>query len=142
CEIYRGDSRGGLDLFSFELRLDMRRIKTLCVKGKVIDKYSGKSLRSAVELADLATGEAVSRIQTDLESNFLITLPVGKDYAFSVNRKGYLFYSENFMLSQNAPDSVYYIEIALQPISVNATIVLNNVFFDLNKYDLKPESAV
>lgn len=138
----RGDSRGGLDLYSFELRPDIRPIKTLWVKGKVIDKETGKSLPSAVELTDLATGEAVSRIQTDLESNFLITLPVGKDYAFSVNRKGYLFYSENFMLSQNAPDSVYYIEIALQPISVNATIVLNNVFFDLNKYDLKPESAV
>lgn len=138
----RGDTRGGLDLYTFELRPEIRPVKTLWVKGKVFDKETLKSLPSAIELTDLATGEIVSRIQTDLESNFLITLPVGKDYAFSVNRKGYLFFSESFMLSQNPPDSVYNIEIALQPLSVNASIVLNNIFFDLNKYELKPESSI
>ena len=38
----------------------------------------------------------MSKVQTDEKGNYLITLPVGKDYAFNVNRKGYLFYSDNF----------------------------------------------
>jgi outer membrane protein OmpA-like peptidoglycan-associated protein len=30
----------------------------------------------------------------------------------------------------------------LQPIEVNATAVLNNIFFDVSKFELKPESQV
>jgi outer membrane protein OmpA-like peptidoglycan-associated protein/tetratricopeptide (TPR) repeat protein len=138
----RSDSRGGLDIYSFELRKDIRPKKTLWVKGQVFDKKTGKGLPSSVELIDLATKESVSKIQTDETGNYLVTLPVGKDYAFNVSRKGYLFYSDNFLLSQHSPDSTYEKNIALQPIEVNASVVLNNIFFDVNKYDLKPESQV
>ncbi|MEJ7769876.1 MAG: OmpA family protein [Chitinophagaceae bacterium] len=138
----RNDSRGGLDLYSFELRGDLRPVKTLWVKGKVLDKKTTKGLPSAVELTDLATKETVSKVQTDETGNYLITLPVGKDYAFNVNRKGYLFYSENFPLSQRNPDSTYNIDIPLQPIEANAVVVLKNIFFDNNKYELKPSSQV
>lgn len=138
----RSDSRGGLDIYSFELREDIRPKKTLWVKGQVFDKKTGKGLPSAVELIDLSAKEPVSKIQTDESGKYLVTLPVGKDYAFNVNRKGYLFYSDNFLLSQHSPDSTYEKNIALQPIEVNASVILKNIFFDVNKYDLKPESQV
>ncbi len=138
----RSDSRGGLDLYTFELRNDVRPVKTLWVKGKVFDKKTKNGLPSAVELTDLETKEIISRVQTDETGNYLITLPVGKDYAFNVNRKGYLFFSDNFPLSQKSPDSTYNIDIPLQPLEVNAAIVLRNIFFDTKKYELKPESQV
>jgi outer membrane protein OmpA-like peptidoglycan-associated protein len=69
-------------------------------------------------------------------------LPVGKDYAFNVNRRGYLFFSENFPLSQKPPDATYNIDIPLQPLEANATVILKNIFFDVNKYELKTESQV
>ncbi len=138
----RSDSKGGLDIYSFELREDIRPHKTLWVKGKVFDKNTNAGLPSAVELIDLATKQPISRVQTDEKGNYLITLPVGKDYAFNVNRKGYLFYSDNFSLSSKSPDSTYEKNIPLQPIELNASVVLRNIFFDLNKYELKPESTV
>ena len=136
----RGDSKGGLDIYTFELRSDIRPSKTLWVKGQVFDKKTLKGLPSAVELTDLSTQEVLSRVQTDETGNYLVTLPVGKDYAFNVNRKGYLFYSENFQLTEKS-DSVFHIDIPLQPIEANASIVLKNIFFDINKYDLKPSST-
>lgn len=138
----RSDSKGGLDIYSFELREDVRPYKTLWVKGQVFDKKTTKGLPSAVELIDLATKQTISKVQTDESGNYLITLPIGKDYAFNVNRKGYLFYSDNFFMSKNSPDSTYKKNIPLQPIEANASIVLNNIFFDVNKYELKPESQV
>ncbi|MES1214592.1 MAG: OmpA family protein [Bacteroidota bacterium] len=138
----RSDSKGGLDIYSFELREDVRPFKTLWVRGQVFDKKTTKGLPSAVELIDLATKQTLSKVQTDEHGNYLITLPVGKDYAFNVNRKGYLFYSDNFPLSKNASDSTYEKNIPLQPIEANAEIVLNNIFFDVNKFELKPESQV
>ncbi|WP_276500497.1 OmpA family protein [Terrimonas pollutisoli] len=136
----RNDSKGGLDIYSFELREDVRPYKTLWIKGNVFDKKTTKGLPSTVELIDIATKQTISKVQTDEQGNYLVTLPVGKDYAFNVNRKGYLFYSDNFFLSQRTLDSVYQKNIPLQPIEVNASVVLNNIFFDVNKFDLKPES--
>lgn len=137
----RSDSKGGLDLYTFELRSDIRPARTLWIKGKVFDKKTLKGLPSAVELTDLTTHETTSKVQTDETGNYLITLPVGRDYAFNVNRKGYLFFSGNFPIKEKAPDSTYNIDIPLQPIEANATIVLKNIFFDSKMFDLKPEST-
>jgi outer membrane protein OmpA-like peptidoglycan-associated protein len=138
----RADSRGQLDLYTFELREDVRPAKTIWIKGKVFDRKTGKGLPSSVELGDLVNKRIVSNLQTDETGNYLTTLPLGKDYAFNVNRKGYLFFSENFMLSNPAADSVYQMDIGLQPIEANATIILKNIFFDVNQYELKPSSQI
>ena len=136
----RSDTKGGLDIYTFELREDVRPAKTLWVKGKVYDKKTFAGLPSSVQLTDVVSKQPISRLQTDEDGNYLVTLPVGKEYAFNVNRKGYLFYSANFKLAKNAPDSVYQIDIPLQPIEANASIVLKNVFFDTKQTQLKPES--
>lgn len=138
----RSDSRGGLDIYTFEMKNDLRPARTLWVKGKVFDVKTSKGLPSAVELTDLATRQTISKVQTDETGNYLVTLPIGKDYAFNVNRKGYLIFSESFPLSQKAPDSTYSIDIPLQPIEADAKVVLKNIFFDVKKYDLKAESTV
>lgn len=138
----RSDSRGGLDIYSFELREDVRPNKTLWVRGQVTDKKTLKGVLSNIELIDLTTKRPVSSVETNEEGYYVITLPVGRDYAFNVNRKGYLFYSDNYLLSKEAPDSTYEKNIVLQPIEVDASVTLNNIFFDVNKFDLKSESEI
>jgi outer membrane protein OmpA-like peptidoglycan-associated protein/Tol biopolymer transport system component len=138
----RADSRGELDLYTFGLPEDVRPAQTLWVKGKVFDRSTRKGLPSSVELTDLSSRAVISNLQTDETGNYLITLPKGKDYAFNVNRKGYLFFSENFPLSRQAGDTAYNIDIALQPLEADAVITLRNIFFDFSKYELKPESQV
>ena len=144
----RADSRGGMDLYSFIIREDVRPAQTLWVKGRVFDRKTGKGLPSSVSLTDLSTGRVVSSLMTDETGNYLTTLPTGKNYAFDVKRRGYLFYSEHFALSNTpgdstnkAPgDSAWHIDIPLQPIEPNAAITLKNIFFETNRYDIKPES--
>ena len=138
----RSDSRGSLDIYSFELRKDIRPFKTLWVKGIVTDKKTLRGIPSTVELIDLATRQTITQVQTDENGKYFITLPVGKDYAFNVNRKGYLFYSDNFLMIDKSPDSTYKKDIALQPIELNANVILKNIFFDVNKFELKVESQV
>jgi len=138
----RSDSKGGLDIYSFEMREHMRPFKTLWVKGKVFDKKTNQGLPAVVELTDLATRQSISKVQTDANGNYFITLPVGKDYAFNIGKQGYLFYSDNFLIANKPTDSTYQKNIPLTPIEVNASMVLKNIFFDVNKYELKKESLV
>ncbi len=138
----RSDSRGGLDIYTFELRPDVRPARTLYVKGKVYDIKTGKGLPSAVELIDNTSQQTVNNVQTDETGNYFITLPVGKDYTFTVNRKGYLFFSEIFPLSKNQPDSTYDKDIPLKPIELNASLILKNIFFEINSAQLQEISQI
>jgi outer membrane protein OmpA-like peptidoglycan-associated protein/tetratricopeptide (TPR) repeat protein len=138
----RSDTRGDLDLYTFELRQNVRPARTLYVQGKVYDKKTGKGLPSAVELIDNSNQKTVSSVQTDETGHYFITLPVGKDYTFSVNRKGYLFFSELYPLKNNPADSTYRKDIPLQPVELNATVVLKNILFETNSTQLQPISLI
>jgi len=132
----RSDTRGGLDIYKFELRPDIRPYRTLYVKGKVIDKKTNKTLPSSVELTDNSSNQVLMKVQTDEVGEYFITLPTGKDYTFTVNRKGYLFYSEQYALSRKEADSVYKKDIYLQPVELNAVFTFNNIQFANNAYQL------
>lgn len=132
----RADSRGDLDLYQFEMRPDIRPYRTLYVKGFVTDKISGKGLPSSVELFDNVNNKALMKVQTDEKGEYFITLPTGRDYTFTVNRKGYLFYSEQYTLSKKDADSTYQKNIALQPVALHANFVFNNILFKNNSFEL------
>jgi outer membrane protein OmpA-like peptidoglycan-associated protein len=118
------------------MRPDIRPFRTLYVKGVVTDQKNGKGIPSTVELTDNESNLALMKIQTDEKGEYLITLPLGKDYTFTVNRKGYLFYSEVFAMKQKEADSVYTKNIALQPVLLNASFVFNNILFANNSFEL------
>jgi outer membrane protein OmpA-like peptidoglycan-associated protein len=138
----RADSRGGLDLYKFQLPQNARPIKTLYVEGNVFDAISKKNIPCAVELIDNSTQKTITKVQTDETGFYFITLPVGKDYTFVVNRNGYLFYSDVFELSKKEADNTYIKDIALQPIAVNASETLKNIQFELNSSKLQEVSLI
>ena len=138
----RADSRGGLDIYKFELRDDIRPYKTLYVKGQVTDAISNKGIPCSVELVDNATNKTIMKITADELGKYFIPLPTGKDYTFVVNRRGYLYYSNLYELSKEKPDSIYINNIALQPIQKNISTTLKNVQFETGSYQLLPVSLV
>ncbi|MFZ4058008.1 MAG: OmpA family protein [Ferruginibacter sp.] len=138
----KSDTKGALDLYSFELRPDTRPPQTLWVQGKVYDQKTKLGLPSQVELANTKTGQVLSKVQTDEDGNYLTTLPIGQEYAFIINRKGYLFFSEHYNLISPNTDTIFTADIPLKPIEAGASIILKNIFFDTKQTVLKPESKV
>jgi outer membrane protein OmpA-like peptidoglycan-associated protein/tetratricopeptide (TPR) repeat protein len=139
---FRSDSRGLLDLYRFELPLHARARKTQWVKGKVFDKSTGKGLPSAIEVEDATTGQLLSKLITDETGYYLVTLPIGKNYSFTVTRKGYLFFSERFALDKAGNDSSFTKDIPLEPILLNASLELKNIEFVTGSSRLQSASFV
>lgn len=136
----KGNFKNGLDLYSFELREENRALKTLWVRGKIYDKKTNAGLPSSVALTTIDGGYVLSNLQTDEYGNYLTTLPAGKNYAFNVNRKGYLLYSETFKMTGNISDSPMVVNIPLQPIETGASVILKNIFFASKSFDLDKTS--
>ncbi len=133
---------GGLDMYQFELYEAARPSKINYVKGKVFDAKTKVPLGAHFELIDLETSKTM--IISDANSGngeFLVTLPIDKNYALNVSQPGYLFYSENFSLKGLSDNSKpYTLDIPLQPIDTGNVVELKNIFFETAKFDLKPES--
>ncbi|MDQ3045944.1 MAG: OmpA family protein [Bacteroidota bacterium] len=133
---------GGLDLYEFNLHEGARPGRVTYAKGKVYDAISKLPLGAHFELIDLESSKVM--ITSDANSGngeFLVSLPVDKNYALNVSHPGYLFYSANFSLKDlKDPAKPYVMEVPLQPIDTGNVVELKNVFFETGKFDLKPES--
>jgi outer membrane protein OmpA-like peptidoglycan-associated protein len=133
-----------MDIYSFELYTEARPTPVSYIKGKVIDEDTGNPICAKVELTDLENSKSVIKGESCWEKGeFLMCLPLGKEYAFNVSKDGYLFYSENFQLKEKKEIiDPYILEIKMKKIKVGGAVVLRNVFFNSGSYDLLPESIV
>jgi len=143
---YSSDRPGskGMDIYSFELYSNARPTPVSYIKGKVIDEESGKPICAKVELTDLENSKSVIKGESCWEKGeFLMCLPLGKEYAFNVTKEGYIFYSENFQLKEKKEIiDPYVLEIKMKKIQVGGGVILRNVFFNTGSHDLLPESIV
>jgi outer membrane protein OmpA-like peptidoglycan-associated protein len=135
------DKSNGKDIFSFNLYESARPNPVSYMKGKVYDKETGKLLKADYELINLSTGKIIIKNVTDETGNFLVCLPSGYNYGINVSKPGYLFYSENFMFEGIHTASEPYIKrIVLNPTKVGEKMLLSNVFFEIDSWQLKKES--
>jgi len=139
----RAGGYGGLDMYSFDLYEEARPGKTIYVKGKVYDAVTKLPLEADIDIVDLQTGNSVVKwVSKKANGEFLICLPLNKNYAFNASKTGYLFHSENYSLAENKDYQPIAVNIPLSPITKDSTVILRNVFFETNKYNLKDESKV
>ncbi|MBC7695096.1 MAG: PD40 domain-containing protein [Burkholderiales bacterium] len=132
---------GGLDIYQFELPESLRPEVITYVKGHIFNARTRDPLEASFELIDLETQQSVTSAFSNSAGEFLVTLTSNHNYLVNVSKPGFLFYSDNFSLKDKVADynKPFKLEIPLQPIDTGI-IELKNIFFDVNKWDLKAES--
>lgn len=132
---------GGYDIYTFELPVNIRPHRVTYVKGHVKDAKTNEPLEAAVEIIDLQSNTPVYQdYSSEDQGDFLATLTSGKNYGLNISKSGYLFYSENFSLRNYKGTKPFDILALLSPIEVGSKVILKNIFFDTNKFDLEAES--
>lgn len=132
---------GGYDIYTFELPESVRPRVVTYVKGIIKDAKTKVPLEAAAEIIDLQKNLPVYQDYSTLPAgDFLATLTGGRNYGLNISKAGYLFYSENFSLIGHQPKDPFNIAVMLEPIEIGSKTILKNIFFDTNRFDLKPES--
>ncbi len=117
------------------------RFKSNFVKGVVRDKKTRAPLQARIELVNLEQNEVESLVESDsVTGRYLIVLTEGAEYALYVNKKAYLFQSVNFNYSTGKNFEPVTLDIDLQKVELGKIAVLENIFFDVDKYELKQKS--
>ena len=144
---YISTQRGGkkdLDIYYFELYEEVRPTPTTYVSGKIYNAETNNPVYTEFRLEDLDSAEFnLTNSSDEITGRYLIPLPAERSYAFNITAKGYLFYSDNFTLPKGYDISKpFKKDIPLVPIKKDAKVVLKNIFFELDSYELKQESFV
>lgn len=131
-----------LDIYYFEIPEEIKPVSVTYVKGYIYDSITKTRLQAQCEMIDLETEQKVVEMISEAQTGeYLACLPIDRDYAFNVERQGYLFYSANFSLTNlENPEEPVIMNIPLQPLSDGVTVVLKNIFFEFNSFELLPGS--
>ena len=133
---------GSEDIYRFPVPSKIAPVPVTYMKGIVFDHETKENLDASFELIDVETGKVMVKSNSNSNTGeFMVTLPVGRNYALHVSKNGYLFHSEKFELTEGTNGKPYHKDVPLRPIKVNnEETALNNVFFNTDKYDLLPKS--
>jgi flagellar motor protein MotB len=130
---------GDKDLYVLER--DEANVALVVFKGKISSCSDSKPIGATIIVLDNLTGKPVGVYNSNSSTGkYTIILPAGKNYGISIEAPGFLFYSKNI----DIPFLNHYLEIldtvCMEQIRIGKKIVLRNVFFDLDKATLRPES--
>lgn len=138
----REDSLGNTDIYRLEMPLFYEIDPVVTVKGKILDSKTGEPLSAILSYERLRDGEEIGIAPTDpLTGEYVITLPAGENYQYIARVPGYLPMSENIDLT-NQRESVVMgsNDMIMKPVEKDASIDLNNIFFEFDSYSLMSES--
>lgn len=143
----RGMTEDNADIFRVKLPLYKSPEPVVLVKGKLIDSKTGKPIGAKIIYERLSDGKEVGITYSNPETGeYEIRLPGGQLYGFRAEADGHISESQNLDLRDMSKDTtVEHKDITLAPIEIariepQATIALNNIFFDFKKATLRTES--
>ncbi|RYU97020.1 OmpA family protein [Emticicia agri] len=140
---YSSDTKQSTRLYEFEIpkELSSRFSRVNFVKGIVQDAQSKQNIAADIELIDLKTGQTIESVRSDAKTGeYTAVLPNGSHFGLFINKQNYFNKSLSFDFSEKTDVNGKVVNVALEPIRKDVDIVLNNIFFDSGKSDLRPES--
>lgn len=127
----RGDARGYDHIYSFEY--DPVRIS---IEGLVMDKDE-EPVKNAIIRIVGNDGSNQKEVARD-DGSFSFALQRGVKYVMLAGAKGYLNQKQEFASDSTMEDANYWVEFILP--SISKPSVVENIFYDYDKADLRPES--
>lgn len=132
------------DIYTAKLPEKFRAETTSLLTGTVTGS-NGKPIHSTIVWEDFNTGTHLGNLKNDpVTGKFSITLPLGRQYEYFIEADGYVPQSGIFDTRDATDTQVMKDSIALytinEMIDSSLSVVIKNIFFDFDKYELKPES--
>ena len=139
------NSLGESDIVRVKLLEKERPAPVVMVTGNVFNAKTKEPLSASLVYQTLPDGEiAGSGLSSPGDGAFKIVLPFDKNYSIQATADKFFAQSENLNLDSfvKAGYREIHKDLYLVPIEIGQVVRLNNVFFDFDKWDLRPESFV
>src|SRR5215212_7436533 len=134
---------GESDIVRVKLLEKEKPAPVVVVCGNVYNKKTSQPLSASLIYETLPEGTLVGNgVSNPMDGAFKMVLPYDKNYSIRATAEHFFAISENLNLDSLVKSGYKEIhkDLYLVPIEVGQVVRLNNVFFDFDKWDLRPES--
>lgn len=139
------NSFGASDIVKIKLLERQKPDPVVLVSGNVYNAKTRQPLSASLVYETLPDGEAAGNgLSNPYDGSFKIVLPYNKNYSIRATADHFFAISENLNLDSLIKEGYKEIhkDLYLVPIEIGQVVRLNNVFFDFDKWDLRPESYI
>jgi OOP family OmpA-OmpF porin len=139
------NSYGESDIVRIKLLEREKPDPVILVTGNVYNKKTNEPLGASLIYETLPDGTVAGNGESNpTDGAFKMVLPYDKNYLIRAQAEHFFAISENFNLDSliKAGYKEIHKDLYLVPIEIGAVVRLNNVYFDFDKWDLRPESFV
>lgn len=136
---------GASDIVRVKLLEKEKPNPVVLVSGNVYNAKTKQPLEASLIYETLPDGTQVGNgVSSPADGSFKIVLPYDKNYSIRASADKFFAISENLNLDSliKAGYKEIHKDLYLVPIEIGQVFRLNNVFFDFDKYSLRPESSV
>ncbi len=136
---------GASDIVRVKLLEKEKPDPVVLVSGNVYNAKTNAPLTASLIYQTLPDGTEVGNgVSSPVDGSFKIVLPYDKNYSIRASADKFFAISENLNLDSliKAGYKEIHKDLYLAPIEIGQVFRLNNVFFDFDKYNLRPESYV
>ncbi len=131
---------GGWDLYSFDLYSEAKPERVFFIKGDLLDS-NGENINDVeIEIKNINTKEIKVIKVKNGEYAASLTLSKDDDVLITVKKKGYSFNSQYISSENNEFLSPTNLNFELKDIVEGESFLLNNIYFELDSYELNEVS--
>lgn len=128
-------------LVSIELPEQIRPQTASYIQGLVTEKGTGLPLGAFLEVIDINNNQLIYKSESDsVSGQYYMVLPTGLELAAYVKKRGYLYSDFHFITYSNDPIRPDTINIALSKVTKGSSLILKNIYFELDSYALNRKS--
>ncbi len=139
------DSYGASDIVKIKLLEREKPDPVVLVSGNVYNAKTRQPITASLVYETLPDGEEAGHgLSSPYDGSFKMVLPYNKNYSIRATANHFFSISENLNLDSLIKEGYKEIhkDLYLVPIEIGQVVRLNNVFFDFDKWDLRPESFI
>lgn len=136
---------GESDIVRVKLLEKEKPLPVVLVTGNVFNSKTGAPVSASLVYETLPDGAVAGNgMSATGDGAFKIVLPYDKNYSIRATASTFFAQSENLNLDSlvKAGYKEIHKDLYLVPIEIGAVVRLNNVFFDFDKWNLRPESFI
>lgn len=139
---FASDIRNKKCIFRYPLPAEVRCTPAVYIRLNVRDEEGRKMIPDRLTMVQLPRGDTLAYYDgLQREGDMLACVPQHTLLLVSVVKKGYMYYSDTLKVNTAVQQHTETKEIVLRRIQKDRSLVLKGVFFDVDDYYLRPESA-
>ncbi|HXH17672.1 MAG TPA: OmpA family protein [Chitinophagales bacterium] len=131
----RPGGSGSDDIYVFDKKV------TVILIGKVIDKKTKEPIPDALVKVMEVPSEKIDSLMADAKGKFQFNLSINEDYTVTADKYGYFLVSPKEVSTREAGKDTIEVVLELQGISVGEVVKLENIYYDFDKYNIRPDAA-